>query len=156
MTKTLCLLAGLVATAGAARAQAPAATPAPAPAANTFSVPAPAYARGQVTPAQLVERRMQYLTQQLGLSADQQARLAPILLAQRQQVQAMREGVTTNGRRRGVGPELKAAQAKYLEQINAVLTPAQATKFAQLQDEQREKMRARRGTPATPGAPDPE
>ena len=40
----------------------------------------------QQTPEQLVERRAQYLAQQLGLSPDQQAKLRPLLLAQREQM----------------------------------------------------------------------
>jgi len=43
-----------------------------------------------------------------------------------------------------MGPELQAAQAKYQDQIRAVLTPEQLTKFTQMQAAQREKLRERR------------
>ena len=77
------------------------------------------------------------MAKELSLTADQQARLTPILLALRDKMQA-------GGRRAGMGQELKAAQAKYTEQIRAVLTPAQYTRFDQLKDEQRDKLRERR------------
>lgn len=128
MKKTLALLAGLAAASPAFAQTAPAASSPPAPAA--------AGQRGA--------RRAQYLAHELGLSADQQARLAPILLAQREAVQALREPASSGGARRGMGPELQAAQAKYQDQIRAVLTPEQLTKFTQLQAAQREKLRERR------------
>ncbi|MBF9140175.1 hypothetical protein [Hymenobacter properus] len=130
MNKILVLLAATLATGLTAAAQAPAS---PTPAADL-----------QKAPDQQVQRRVQYLAQQLGLSPDQQAKLEPILLAQRQDMQALRTRVQTNGRQRGMGQELKAAQARYAEQIRAVLTPEQFVKFEQLRDEQRDKLRERR------------
>jgi len=57
---------------------------------------------------------------------------------------ALRDKMQAEGRRAGMGQELKAAQAKYTEQIRAVLTPEQLTKFTQMQAAQREKLRERR------------
>ena len=130
MQKMLVLLTALLATGSAASAQAPA---------GSISAPT-----AQKSPDQQAGRRAQYLAKELGLSADQQARLAPILLAQRQDVLALRDKVQANGRQRGMGQELKAAQAKYTDQIRAVLTPEQFAKFEQLKDEQRDKLRGRR------------
>ncbi|MBD2722538.1 hypothetical protein [Hymenobacter armeniacus] len=129
MKRILVLLALSLAAAGAASAQAPAGT-----------------AAAQASPEQQAQRRTQYLAKELGLSADQQAKLQPILLAQRQDMLAMREKVQTGGRQRGMGQELKAAQAKYTEQIKAVLTPEQFAKFDQMKDEARDKMRERRAS----------
>ncbi|MDO7847546.1 hypothetical protein Q5H92_14345 [Hymenobacter sp. M29] len=129
MNKTLVLLSALLLAGGAASAQAPA-------------IPGPAAT--QKSPDQQAQRRAQYLAKELGLTADQQARLEPILLAQRQDMQAMRDRVQTNGRQRGMGQELKASQGKYTEQIRAVLTPEQFARFEQLKDEQRDKLRERR------------
>jgi protein CpxP len=95
------------------------------------------------SPEQRADRLAQYFSQQLGLSADQTAKVEPILLAQRQELQALKEKYPA-GSRQGMGPELKAAQAKYDEQFKAVLTPEQFTRFLQLRDERREKMRDRR------------
>ena len=95
--------------------------------------------------------RIQYLAQQLGLSPDQQARLQPLLLAQRKQMQALREQRTTGGRRLGTAQDMKATQVKFDEQLRTVLTPEQYTKFDQLRGEQRDNLRKRRaaGQPAT-------
>ncbi|MBJ6109699.1 hypothetical protein JAO73_11795 [Hymenobacter sp. BT523] len=127
MKRILVLLALSLAAAGAASAQA-------------------GMAAAQATPEQQAQRRTQYLAKELGLTADQQAKLQPILLAQRQDMLAMREKVQTGGRQRGMGQELKAAQAKYTEQIKAVLTPEQFAKFDQMKDEARDKMRERRAS----------
>ncbi|MDB5233757.1 MAG: hypothetical protein JWR44_750 [Hymenobacter sp.] len=118
--------------------------------AQTVSPTVPATAQ---QPDPMVERRAQYLAKELGLSADQLARLGPILQAQRQDMQAMRNRVTTGGRQRGTGADLKNSQARYLEQIKAVLTPAQYTRFTAMQEEQREKMRARRAEPGGASMP---
>ena len=106
-------------------------------------VAAPAAVR-PAAPDPMVERRVQYLTKELGLNPDQQAKLQPLLLNQRQQMQAMREQRTTGGRRLGVGLDVKAAQARFDEQLKAIFTPEQFTKFNQMQAEQREKMREHR------------
>lgn len=139
MKKLLLLLAASAATAGTAAAQAPATAPAPAVTA--------------AAPDQLAQRRAQYLGKELGLTADQQSRLAPILMVQRQQLQLLREQRTTGGRKMGTAQDLKASEARADEQIKTVLTPEQFTKFAQMRDEQREKMRERRAN-APAGQPE--
>lgn len=139
MKKLLLLLAASAATAGTAAAQAPATAPTPAVA--------------TAAPDQLAQRRAQYLGKELGLTADQQSRLAPILMAQRQQLQLLREQRTTGGRKMGTAQDLKASEARADEQLKTVLTPEQFTKFAQMRDEQREKMRERRAN-APAGRPE--
>ena len=134
MKKLLFFLTTYLATATAGFAQAP------APAMKT----APATASSQKTPDQLIDRRAQYLAKELGLNTDQQARLQPILLAQRQQLQVLREQRTTGGRRLGTAQDLKAAQAKFDEQFKAVFTSEQYARFSQMQAEQRNKLRERR------------
>ena len=134
MKKLLFFLTTYLATATAGFAQAP------APAINT----APATASPQKTPDQVIDRRAQYLAKELGLNADQQARLQPILLAQRQQLQILREQRITGGRRLGTAQDLKAAQAKFDEQFKAVFTSEQYARFSQMQTEQRDKLRERR------------
>ncbi len=132
MKKLLFLAATLAATVTTSFAQTPPAMPS---------------ATGQPkAPGQQADRRTQYLAKELSLTADQQARLTPILLAQRHDMLALRDKMQAGGRRAGMGQELKAAQAKYTEQIRAVLTPEQYTKFDQLKDEQRDKLRERRAS----------
>jgi Spy/CpxP family protein refolding chaperone len=139
MKKLLLLLATVAATTSTSFAQTTAAQP--------------AQAGAQKSPDQMVERRTQYLAKELGLSADQQAKLQPVLLAQRQEMMAMRDKVQTGGRQRGMGQDLKAAQARYDAQIKGILTPEQYTKFSQMKDEQRDKMRERRANGQGMGMP---
>jgi Spy/CpxP family protein refolding chaperone len=142
MKKLLLILAASAATAGTTFAQAPAAATTPAQA-------------GTAAPDQLAQRRAQYLGKELGLTADQQTRLAPILMAQRQQLQLLREQRTTGGRKLGTAQDLKANEARTDEQIKTVLTPEQFTKFAKMRDEQREKMREHRAAGANAPAGQP-
>jgi protein CpxP len=143
MKKLLFILATSAATAGTAFAQAPTTAPSPAQA-------------GTTAPDQLAMRRAQYLGKELGLTADQQTRLAPILMAQRQQLQVLREQRTTGGRKLGTAQDLKANEARTDEQIKTVLTPEQFTKFVKMRDEQREKMREHRAANANAPAGQPE
>ena len=142
MKKLLFILAASAATAGTAFAQIP--------------VTAPAQAGTAAAPDQLAQRRAQYLAKELGLTADQQSRLAPILMAQRQQLQLLREQRTTGGRKLGTTQDLKASEARADEQIKTVLTPVQFAKFSQMRDEQREKMREHRAGSAHAPAGQPE
>lgn len=99
------------------------------------------------TPDQQVQhayRRAQYLTKELSPTPDQQARLQPLLLAQRQQMQVLREQRTTGGGRQGTAQDLKAAQARFDEPLKTMLTPEQYTKFNLMRDEQRDKLREHR------------
>ncbi|WP_310395018.1 hypothetical protein [Hymenobacter sp.] len=135
MKKSLLLLAVVAASVTSSFAQAPAASPA---------APAQPGAGQPQSPDQQADRRAQYLAKELSLSADQQAQLRPILLAQRQELQAFRGQLGGGGRRPGVGKELKATQAKYDAQIKAVLTPEQYAKFDQLKDDRRDNLREQR------------
>ena len=144
--KKLLLLAACAAVTTASLAQAPAAA----------TQTAPPTAGPQKGSDPLIERRVQYLAKELGLSADQQTRLRPLLLAQRQQMQLLREQRTTGGRRQGTSQDLKAAQAKSDEQLKAVLTPEQYTKFTAMRDEQRDKMRERQAAGAAQPTGQPE
>lgn len=135
MKKVFVLLVALMAASATGFAQAPASA-GPAPSLQPG-------ARPSASPEQQTERRAQYLSKELGLSADQQARLQPILLAQRQEMQGLRDQASSGGRQ-GMTPQLKALQAKYDGQIRAVLTPEQYGKFDQLKDDRREQVRERR------------
>jgi Spy/CpxP family protein refolding chaperone len=110
---------------------------------STFAQTAVAPARPAKSPEQRADRLGQYFAKQLSLSPDQEARFEPILQAQLQEMQGLKEKYPA-GNRRGAGPELKAAKAKYDEQFKAVLTPEQFTKFEQIRQEQVQKMRDRR------------
>lgn len=141
MKTLLIMLAALAISARPALAQAPGSA-------------GPAAVATPPTPAQLAERRTEHLTKALGLTADQQARLQPILLAQRQDMLALRNQRPAGGRRRGMGQDLKAAQANYDGQIQAVLTPEQLIRYNQLKDEQRTRLQERRTNGPGPALPE--
>lgn len=148
MKKLLLLLAVGGATAPAAFAQTPAATPAP----GTIVRTVPPAGGLQQSPEQMVARRVQYLGETLGLSADQQTKLQPILQAQREQLQVLREGRTTGGRRYGSPQDLKNAEAKFDEQLKGVFTPEQFAKYTQMKVEQAGKLPGGRRPMGRPGA----
>ena len=153
MKKLLLLLAVGGATT-AAHAQAPAQQAGTAPTTIVRTVP-PAGGLQQ-TPEGMVNRRVQYLTEELALSADQQTKLKPILLAQREQLQTLKAGRTTGGRRYGSPQDMKAAEAKFDEQLKTVFTPEQFSKYAQMKVDQAGKLPGGR-RPVRPGAhPDPQ
>ena len=136
------------AAAPAARAQTPAAPATPGAIVRTVS-PAGGL---QQTPEQMVARRVQYLGQELGLSTEQQTRLQPVLLAQREQLQTLREGRVTNGRRYGSPQDRKNTEAKFDEQLKTVFTPEQFTKYTQMKVEQAGKLPGGRRPMARPSA----
>ena len=147
MKKLLLFLAVSGATTAATWAQTPAAT---TPGTVVRTVP-PAGGLQQ-TPEQMVARRVQYLSTELGLSAEQQTKLQPILLAQREQMQTLREGRVTNGRRYGSPQDMKAAEAKFDEQLKTVFTPEQFAKYTQMKADQASKLPGGPRRPMRPGA----
>ncbi|GAA4052836.1 hypothetical protein GCM10022409_44720 [Hymenobacter glaciei] len=148
MKKLFLLLAVGGATTSAALAQTPAATSTP----GTIVRTVPPAGGLQQTPEGMVARRIEYLTAELGLTAAQQTKLQPILLAQREQLQTLRAGRTTGGRRYGSPQDMKAAEVKFDEQLKAVFTPEQFTKYTQMKVEQVGKLPGGRRPVARPGA----
>ena len=151
MKNLLFLLAASGATTFAAHAQTPAQTPGAAPTTTIVRTVPPAGGLQQ-TPEQMVARRVQYLGTELGLSAEQQTKLQPILLAQREQMQTLREGRVTNGRRYGSPQDMKAAEAKFDEQLKTVFTPEQFAKYTQMKADQAGKLPGGPRRPMRPGA----
>ncbi|HEY1952050.1 MAG TPA: hypothetical protein VGG76_04535 [Gemmatimonadaceae bacterium] len=120
--------------------------------------------RGQLDTQQRIDRRVQSMTQDLQLSADQQARIRTILTNESTQMQALRQKNGFQGPQRGgerpdgqrpdsargdragagfggrrqLPPEVKALRDQTEKQIDAVLNSSQRAKYQQLR-EQREK-----------------
>ena len=95
---------------------------------------------------------MHMLQTQLGLTDDQTAKVKGILMSGREQMKALREDTTLSPEdRRG---KTMAMMKGENEQIKAVLTPDQRTKFEAMEKQQREQQRERRenggGTPPPP------
>lgn len=126
MKKTLLLFAALALTAGAASAQT-------SPAARPMGMGQ--MDRQQMTPEQRADRQAQHLTKQLGLSADQTAKVRELALAQGQEMQAMRANASASTDRRANLEQLKAGKDKYETQLKTILTPDQYTKYEQMRDE---------------------
>jgi len=100
----------------------------------------------QRTPEEMAARQTEGLTRQLGLSADQSAKVQPILLARDQEMMAMRGQIMSGTADRSqLRDQMMAGRAKYDDQLKAVLTPDQFAKMQTL-----EASRRQRG----PGAPD--
>jgi Spy/CpxP family protein refolding chaperone len=88
---------------------------------------------GPMTP----ESHLKMLTEKLNLTADQQAKLKPILEDQSKQMKALHDDTS-------LAPADKQAKMKELhesstEKINAVLTPDQQAKWKQMRQEMMEK-----------------
>ncbi len=70
------------------------------------------------------------MMQELNLTDAQKAQLKPIMEAQRDQMKAMREDTTLD--RKAKMTKMKAMRADMETQVNAILTPDQQTKLAEL------------------------
>ncbi|GAB3636403.1 hypothetical protein GCM10027422_19930 [Hymenobacter arcticus] len=96
--------------------------------------------RPQRTPEEMASRQTQGLTKQLGLSADQSAKVQQIMLARDQEMTAMRGQMQAGtGDRKQMRDQAKTGRIKYDEQIRAVLTPDQLAKYNTMQTNRRER-----------------
>ena len=87
------------------------------------------------TPEQRAEHRTAMLTKKLSLSADQQAKVQQIMLAQAQEGQALKAKYPAKEQRQALHQEMKAGHAKYQTQLQGVLTADQYGKLAALKKE---------------------
>ncbi|KAA9339076.1 hypothetical protein F0P96_00100 [Hymenobacter busanensis] len=91
------------------------------------------------TPEQRADMQTQRLTKQLALSAEQQNQVRTIALAQANEMEAMRgQRPTDDAGRQAMGQKMREAQARYDEQLKAVFTAEQYTKYAQLREDRME------------------
>ena len=113
-----------------------------ATAASAQTMPDQADGRPRRTPEEMAARQTQGLTQQLGLSADQAAKVQQILLARDQEMQAMRGQMQAGtADRQQLRQQMMAGRTKYEDQFKAVLTPDQFAKMQALQASRRERGR---------------
>lgn len=87
------------------------------------------------TPEQRAEHRTAMLTKKLSLTADQQAKVHQILLAQAQEGQALKAKYPAKEQRQALHQEMKAGHAKYQAQLQGVLTADQYGKLTAMQKE---------------------
>ncbi|GAA4497840.1 hypothetical protein GCM10023172_13400 [Hymenobacter ginsengisoli] len=120
-----------------------------ATAASAQTAPDQAGGRPRFTPEAMAARQTEGLTKELGLSADQAAKVQPILLARSQEMMAMREQMRAGTADRDqLRTQMQANRAKYDDQLKAILTPDQ---FAQMQT-----LEANRRQRGGPGAMQPQ
>ena len=79
------------------------------------------------------EQHLQMLSEKLNLTDDQKAKLKPILQDELQQMKTVREDTSLSEDQRRA--KMKSIHESLHEQINAVLTPEQQTKFKEMQQE---------------------
>lgn len=130
MKKTLALLAALAfATVGTSFAQT-------APAAATkVKMHGSKGGHGPKDPAKMADHKAGKMAKELGLTADQEAKVEQLLLARQQESAALKTKYAadkTAGR-----TEMKASHEKYAAQLKAILTPEQYAKFDKMKDEHR-------------------
>ena len=94
-------------------------------------------AMGSHPDASSPEAHLQMLTEKLNLTADQQAKLKPILEDQAQQMKAVRDDTSLSEEQRKA--KMKAIHESLHGQINSVLTPEQQAKLKQMKQESMEK-----------------
>ena len=87
--------------------------------------------RPRRSPQEMADRQAQHLSKELNLSADQSAKVAQILAARAQDMQAMR-GQQPSTDRQQLRDQMQANRAKYDDQLKQVLTPDQFTKYTAL------------------------
>ncbi|MDJ0365295.1 hypothetical protein QMK33_09025 [Hymenobacter sp. H14-R3] len=96
--------------------------------------------RSQRTPEEMASHQTQGLTKQLGLSADQSAKVQQIMLTRDQDMLAMRSQTQAGpGDRKQMRAQMMAGRTKYDDQLKAVLTPDQFTKYTAMQANRRER-----------------
>ncbi|GAB3579995.1 periplasmic heavy metal sensor [Hymenobacter daeguensis] len=116
----LTLLAAFALTIGTAAAQAP-----------EGGMPGGGYGRMQGNPEEMAKRQTERMTQELGLNADQAAKVQQIQTARAQEMQAMRG--QAGGDRDKMREQMQASRAKYDAQYKEVLTADQYTKYTSMQ-----------------------
>src|SRR6202048_4960983 len=84
-----------------------------------------------------VGERLEWLSQQLNLTVDQRKQLKPILAGEFKQMRAVGEDASlTQGQK---GEEMKQIHEASRPQVQAILTPEQQQKFAQMKGEAKER-----------------
>ncbi|TGE24973.1 hypothetical protein E5K00_07165 [Hymenobacter aquaticus] len=132
MHKILILLAAITVSSSAAWAQAPVKK-----ANSKIESAKPAHA--PKTPEQQADHFTKGLTQKLSLSADQAQRVRQLRLAYEQEQQAVKAKYGTDHKNPAQRQELKAVKQRFDTQLKQVFSAEQATKYARLREEKRQK-----------------
>ena len=104
---------------------------------QSYPAPQAQSAIGEHPDASSPEAHLQMLTEKLNLTADQKAKVKPILEDQAQQMKTVRDDTSLSQEQQKA--KMKAIHGSCHDQINGVLTPEQQAKFKQLKQESMEK-----------------
>ena len=96
------------------------------------------------------QHRMEMLSKRLNLTADQQAKLLPIITDRHQQMRAIFQDSSLSKEDRTA--KLKGVRRDSNAKIESLLTDEQKRNFEQLQQQMRQRAHERRGSENTPGA----
>ena len=110
---------------------------------NSATGPAPSAQPPQARRVPDPQQQLQHLTKQLQLSADQQAKIGPILQQRDQQIQVLRADTSLSQADRRA--KLMSLAQDSSKQIDAVLTPAQRDQLKAMREKAMEHMQERRG-----------
>jgi protein CpxP len=110
-------------------------TPAPTPTAAAKGH----HGKHHKTPEQSAEHHTAMLTKKLSLTADQQAKVKQIMVAQAQEADAIKAKYPAATQRQAMHQEITATRAKYQAQLQAILNADQLTKYTALQQERQHK-----------------
>ena len=91
------------------------------------------------TPEAMATRQTEGLTKQLGLSADQAAKVQQIMLDRDKDMLAMRGQMQAGTDRAQFRDQMQANRTKYDDQLKAVLTPDQLTKYTAMMANRRQR-----------------
>ena len=89
--------------------------------------------RMQGNPDEMAKRQTDRMTQELGLSADQSAKVRQIMLARGQEMQAMRGQGRETATASKMREQMQASRTKYDAQFKDVLTADQFTKYTTME-----------------------
>ena len=139
MNKTLFLLAALAfATAGPSFAQT-----APVKATGTDAMQTARHyqkdPKDPKDPTKMADHRAGKMAKELGLNADQEAKVEHLMLTRQQESTALKAKYGTD--RKAGRTEMKAAHDRYETQFKTILTPEQYAKYQAKKNEHRDKMK---------------
>jgi periplasmic protein CpxP/Spy len=101
--------------------------------------------RGPMSP----DDRLKLMTKDFDLTADQQAKIKPILVDQQKQMDDLRNN--SSGDRQSMRGQMMKIQQDANTQIRALLDDKQKDKFDQMEKDRQARMQNRRGGPGGPG-----
>jgi len=88
---------------------------------------------GHKDPAQKADQKASKMAKELGLNADQEAKVEQLLVARQQESVALKTKYAAD--KNAGRAEMKASHDKYEAQLKAILTPEQYTKMGQMKTE---------------------